>query len=794
MFKVYECVVGDHDLRLVLLAAGLCLLATSTAVRLLSRLSTRRRRGHFVWLAIAAGVVGAGVWATHFIAMLAFQPNLTIGYDLQHTAVSLVLAVVLIGGALQVSVSPRLAHAPMIGGALLGLAVGAMHYVGMQAFHVQGVLLWDRGMVAASLIIGMALGAMALVVARHGRDWRHAVGATACLTVAICGLHFTGMSAVAILPDATVDLPANILSRDLIALGVATIVALLLAASLLTVLFERRQKVVQERHLRELANAAVEGLIVCDEGQIVTVNLSLQRMLGLRARQLLGRRMTDLFEAREGEDPLDLNVNGRREGFIRAADHKPIPVEVLVHAMGDPDHMRVGVAVRDLRDREAAAARIRFLAHNDDLTGLLNRARFTERLEAEFQRHARRGDGFAVLCLDLDRFKQVNDVFGHAAGDTVLKAVGERISAVLGDRDVLARLGGDEFAILRLEACRPADLAELSEKILRAVAPEIDLGGGTALIGVSIGIALFPQDGDTPEVLMRNADAALYHAKADGRGRYRFFEPQIGAALRDRQIMEFDLRHALSRQEMIVVYQPQTSLKTGETFGFEALLRWNSAARGPVTPSEFIPVAEDSGLILPIGEWVLRQACAEAATWSNPLQIAVNLSAVQLRSADLSTLVHQVLIDTGLPPSRLELEITETALVEDFQCALHSLRQIKALGVKVAMDDFGTGYSSLSNLRAFPFDKIKIDQSFIRNVDSNPEAATIVRAIVGLGQGLNLTVLAEGVETREELAFLEEQHCVEVQGYLFGRPADISQFEEFTSQSVALPRPKQLKA
>ncbi len=787
MFKVYSCIVGDHDFRLVALAFCLCLLASATAVRLLTHLS-RRRRAHFAWLATTACVVGAGVWATHFIAMLAFKPNLPIGYDLPRTALSLVLAIGLIGGALQLSLSRRLPHAPLVGGALLGLAIGVMHYVGMQAFHAQGVLLWDRGMVAASLIIGMALGAPALILARRVRNFRQGAAATVCMTLAICGLHFTGMSAVAILPDPTVALPAHILPRPVMAGAVAAVAVLLLAAALMTVVFEHYQRKAQDRRLRELANAAVEGLIVCDDGLIATVNTSLQRMLGLHARQLLGRSLIDLFEPREGEPALSLESDGRREGFLRSADGEPIPVEVLIHGMGDPERLRIGVAVRDLRDREAAAARIRFLAHNDDLTGLLNRASFNERLDAELLRHRRKGDSFAVMGLDLDRFKQVNDVFGHAAGDTVLKTVGERIGAVLGEGDVLARLGGDEFVILRFDPCQPADMAKLSEQILAAVAPEIDLGAGTALVGVSIGIARFPEDGDTADILVRNADAALYRAKADGRGAYRFFESQIGAALRDRQLMEFDLRHAITRNELSVVYQPQTSLTTGETFGFEALLRWNSPSRGVVAPTEFIPIAEESGLILPIGEWVLRQACTEAAAWPNPLQIAVNLSGVQLRSAGLPSLVHQVLIDSGLAPDRLELEITETALVQDFQRALHSLRQIKALGVKVAMDDFGTGYSSLSNLRAFPFDKIKIDQSFIRNVDTNPEAAAIVRAIVGLGRGLNLKVLAEGVETREELSFLGEELCAEAQGYLFGHPGEIAQFGALTGSSNPVAR------
>ncbi len=335
-------------------------------------------------------------------------------------------------------------------------------------------------------------------------------------------------------------------------------------------------------------------------------------------------------------------------------------MELVARAM--PFGGRVGIAVRDLRDRIAAESQIRFLAHNDALTGLANRASFAERLELEFDRNRRKGDEFAVMCLDLDRFKQVNDVFGHAAGDVALVAAADRVKRLLGDGDVFARLGGDEFAILRTDHCSPGDMARLAQEILTAMVPEIDLGGQTAMIGSSIGVAMFPSDGETPDALMRNADAALYKAKNDGRGCYRFFEAALGLELRARQAIEFDLRHAMSRGELRLMYQPQTDVTTHETFGFEALLRWKSRVRGDISPSVFIPIAEESGLILQIGEWVLREACREAASWPKPLQIAVNVSGVQLRTPNLAALVHQVLLETGLSPSRLELEITTSTM------------------------------------------------------------------------------------------------------------------------------------
>ena len=330
----------------------------------------------------------------------------------------------------------------------------------------------------------------------------------------------------------------------------------------------------------------------------------------------------------------------------------------------------------------------------------------------------------------------------------------------------------------------PAAASLLAESILGALrttsdTPEINS------ISTSIGIALYPDDATDREGLLSHADTALYRAKTEGRNTYRFFEAKMGAEVRERRMLEHDLRLAIARNELRLVFQPQEDILSRGTTGFEALLRWKHPERGEISPAVFIPVAEETGAILEIGDWVLKTACREAATWTRPLTVAVNLSAVQLYNADFVKELHQILLETGLPPRRLEIEITETALVRDFNRALATLRLVKALGVRIAMDDFGTGYSSLSNLRAFPFDKIKIDGSFIKSVNSNEQAATIVRAVLGLGRGLGLPVLAEGVETDAELRFLQEELCDEVQGYLLGRPAAIGSFRYLTHADAA---------
>jgi diguanylate cyclase (GGDEF)-like protein len=396
------------------------------------------------------------------------------------------------------------------------------------------------------------------------------------------------------------------------------------------------------------------------------------------------------------------------------------------------------------------------------------------------------GRRLAILCLDLDQFKEVNDLFGHAAGDRALQSLAKRISGVLDENQMLARLGGDEFAIVAPGLSLPTTAGRIAETILEALQSANENMEMDGPITVSIGIAFCPDDATDRHALLSHADTALYRAKNEGRGTYRYFDAAMGAAFRERRLLEHELRTAISRGELRLAYQPENNIGTGKVVGFEALLRWKHPTRGEVSPAEFIPIAEDTGVILQIGEWVLRTACREAATWTQPLTIAVNVSAVQLHNANFAQVVHQILFDTGLAPGQLELEITETALIRDLNRALATLRQIKMLGVRIAMDDFGTGYSSLSNLRAFPFDKIKIDGSFVKSVDSGGQAAAIVRSVLGLGRGLNLPVLAEGVETSAELAFLESELCNEAQGYLLGRPADIESYRRLTHGAEAI--------
>src|SRR6185437_10039561 len=382
----------------------------------------------------------------------------------------------------------------------------------------------------------------------------------------------------------------------------------------------------------------------------------------------------------------------------------------------------------------------------------------------------------------------VNDVFGHDVGDALLREVARRLETAC-QGAFLARLGGDEFSVIRPTGAQPAASEALAERLTNALDSDIEINGNTLRVGLTIGIGIFPQDGVDATTLVANTDAALFRAKAEMRGSIRFFEKSMDKQLREKRALQQDLRSAIAREELELHYQPQAHIN-GEITGFEALARWHHPRHGLVPPSTFIPLAEESGLIITLGEWILRTACREAASWPRPLHIAINLSPVQFRHGDLPRLVHQILLESGLAPSRLELEITEGVLIGDFTRAVAVLRRLKGFGVRIAMDDFGTGYSSLSYLQSFPFDKMKIDQTFIANVGHSQQAATIIRAVIALGRGLNLPVVAEGVETEEQLRFLAAENCSEIQGYLVGRPKPIQDYAEVVGRPRAPRRPR----
>ena len=661
MIEVALCIGVEHDPWLVALAVVICSVGAFAIVQMFERARATTGIQAVGWAFLTAVASGATIWCTHFVAMLAFRAGVPVTLDPVLTIASLVIAIVgtFIGISLAARGSSKLFGA--IGGAIFGGSISAMHYTGMEAYRVDGIVTWDSAYVVTSVVCSLVFAAAAFAILGSSRVERHRIAiGTSLIVTAIATLHFIAMTAMNIEPLAISGTPLD--SGGLRALAIAT---------------------------------AIVGAMV-----------------------------------------------------IAAA---------------------VFAALIDRQTRSDAMRELSHMALNDALTGLPNRVGFKSELARQLEAARASGKQLGLCMIDLNRFKEINDVHGHKAGDEVLMRLAQRMREALGPNEIVARLGGDEFVALTRFTDRD-QLAALADRLDAELKAPLWIGHFEARLGASIGVAAFPNDADSAEALVNNADLAMYRAKAESAPGPCYYDAELDQAVRDRRELASDLRQAIQKNELEVFYQVQAKTTTGAITGYEALLRWSHPQRGPIPPAVFIPIAEENGLILALGEWVLRRACADAMMWGHDAKVAVNVSPLQLAHVDLPTLFHEVMIETGLPPRRLEIELTESAIMADRERALHVLRQIKALGVGVALDDFGTGYSSLQTLRAFPFDKIKLDRFFAAELEGSPQSTAIIRAVLALGKSLSIPVLAEGVETAEQLEILVREGCDEVQGFLLGYP------------------------
>lgn len=667
MMRVIACVATLHNLWLVGLAALICVAGAVVTFELLSRARQRQGVQRTGWLFLSSVAAGSAVWCTHFIAMLAYEAAAPVTFDPLLTMASLLI--VIVGSALAFL---ALGHKHIwTAGILLGLAISAMHYVGMLAYRVDGLVEWDISYLVGSVLIAMVFGAASMKLVSIG----HKPGAIVTFILSVVGLHFTGMTAVSVTPFITGAPIAGSVAMSAMAVAVAGVSLLIVGTGVAAYMIDSD---VTERNL---------------------------------------------------------------------------------------DHLRR-------------------MALSDALTGLPNRSSYSDHLDRQIERAAREGNKLAIVGIDLDKFKEINDLRGHDAGDSALRAIADRLSGILRKNEFVARIGGDEFAAIKPFLVQ-RELDDFLVRIERELFAPITLDDYEVVTGASIGVSVYPEDGLTAARLIGNSDLAMYRAKADVTRAVCYFEPEMDEVARARRNLSIDLRGAIEKDELSLHYQVQTSVvEPSRVVGYEVLLRWNHPQRGEVPPSEFIPLAEETGSIIAIGEWVLRSACREAAKWTGSEKIAVNISPVQLSQSDLPRIVHQILLETGLPASRLELEITESSIIQDKVRSLHALRAIRALGVTIAIDDFGTGYSSLDTLRSFPFDRIKLDRSFMKEVEDSAQARAIIRAVLALGKSLEISVLAEGVETERQLTLLEEEGCDEAQGYLLGRPGPVAAAPHRVSSAV----------
>ena len=791
MDRILTCLTVEHDWRLVVLAAGVCFLASGVAISLFHRAQVVTGRERLVWLSLDAAAAGFGIWATHFIAMLAYDPGIGAGYNVTLTVLSLLIAILITGAGLAIALGD-FGHKAVtaIGGAVVGSGVAAMHYAGMQALEVPARITWSPGLVAVSIALGIVWAAFALYVAAQPDARGRTLIATALLTLAIVSMHFTAMSAVLLVPDPTRVTSSLSLSPTSLSLVVAGTAAIILGMCFVAAIGDRRSKD-KLRRQKLLLDAALanmsQGLCMFDpDGRIILFNERYEQLTGLSAASLHGHSLLDVIKSRvlpgSPEEFVAQVVTAMREGKINTRIIDTTDGRTL-RVIEQPRQEGGWVStLEDITEWQKAQAKISHMARHDALTNLPNRRLFRERLEDALRR-VTRDEKVAVFCLDLDRFKEVNDTLGHPVGDELLKQVARRLSECVREGDTVARLGGDEFAVVQVGGdLRVAETSALANRLIEVISSPYTVHDHQSVIGATVGISVAPDDGDGPDQLLKNADMALYRAKGDGRGSYRFFEAGMDARAQARRLLELDLRTAMSTGEFEVHYQPLLDIKTNNIICFEALLRWNHPQRGLVLPSEFISLAEETGLIVPIGDWVLRTACIDAARWPDDIHVAVNISPAQFKNRNLVASVSAALSAARLSANRLELEITESVLLQDTEATLATLHKFRALGLRISMDDFGTGYSSLSYLRSFPFDKIKIDRSFVSELAVRGDSMAIVRAVTGLGRSLGISTTAEGVETSEQLALLRSEGCNEVQGYLFSAAQPAAEVDKMLSK------------
>jgi diguanylate cyclase (GGDEF)-like protein/PAS domain S-box-containing protein len=782
----------SYDLSLVVLSYLVAVLASYTALDLGGRVTAVRGLWGVFWLTAGAVAMGVGIWSMHFIAMLAFRMGMAVSYDLGTVILSVLFAVIGSGAGLAAASTGRLTAGRLTFGALfMGSGVVAMHYTGMVAMRMEATVTYDLGLFLLSVVIavGASLAALWLTFRFRERDGGVHFGpkllAGLVMGAAVSGMHYTGMAAAMFEPSSAAVIAGAISERPL-ALIVVMATVIYLGLTLLGVFVDRRmrqqahQLLASEQQFQSLFAYNSDPVLALDlSGRVVDANPAVHQETGISLHTMRGRTLAELsilknpeaigqsFEhtLERGPQSFEAELILKEKDAYYAVTMVPIIVQgktLGVYALG-----------KNMTEQRVAADRIRYMAYHDDLTDLANRRLFLEELTKTLV--APRVRFLSLMMFDLDRFKAVNNIIGQHPGDQALTRFAHRLRDAAPSA-LVARIGSDEFAVL-LTANSLSEARNRPEEMFRSLNRDFQWEGHELQLQASVGCAVYPTDGDNLDSLLKNADIALLWAKRHGRNQLRHFDKEMLLQAQLRVEIEQGLRRALERDEFEVMYQVQKSMD-GVTTGTEALLRWNPPHRKPIPPSEFIPVAEDSGLIKAIGTWVLRTACHQNKAWQDaglpPIVMSVNLSIKQFEQPDFVGIVAGVLHETGLDPRFLDLEITESMAMEAEQ-TLRTLNGLKGLGVGISMDDFGTGYSSLSSLKRFPIDNLKIDQSFVRDIVEGKEAP-IVETVIAVAHTFKLNVIAEGVETDAQMQFLKNHGCDVVQGYFFGKPQTSEEF------------------
>ncbi|MCT8467303.1 EAL domain-containing protein [Chromohalobacter canadensis] len=813
-----DTIQGEWDIKLIALSCFVAWLAAGLGLLIGDRMQEAngkwQRQG---WLLAGAAMMGLGVWSMHFTGMLALRLPLPMHYDAGLTLLSLVPAMLGSGYALRIMVMsrPRLSYS-LVGGVVLGMGIGTMHYLGMEAMRMPVKVRYDIGLFVISLVVAIGLGVAAMLIhRRYARQRRlnrldhRLVSIAACISLAISGMHYVAMSATYYLP---VPAPHHMVetSASWLAISVSGVVTLLLLVAALSVAIDRRlqrhsrQSTMSREQLMEVIAAINDAFLLFDaQGRIVLSNRAFTAMTGYTSTDIQGKPLSVLEHSHESarihrDIRHQVIDSGQWQGEIKARrkDGQAFPARLSVSRVEysrSATHHYVAT-LNDLSAHREAEAKIHRLAHHDTLTGLPNRQALYARLDAVQAARHTRGQSGALIMLDIDNFKALNDSRGNAVGDKLLLHVARRLKRFARHEHDLARLGGNEFALVvtSLPGAHDAATEALSQHldtVRQAIGGMYDLDDHPHTTTHSLGGAQFGNDDVTADELVKRASLAMSHAKQEGGNASRIFHPDMEAALQDRLWMEAELRQAIQDEQMRLHYQPQVDAE-GNIIGAETLIRWQHPEHGMISPGAFIPLAEQTGLIVPIGQWVLARACERLAHWAaDPtladLQLSVNVSVHQFQQHDFVAQVLATLADHQAPPERLTLELTESLLLANVEGVIEKMMQLKHHGVSFSLDDFGTGYSSLAYLKRLPFNALKIDVSFVRDVLVETNDAAIVKTIIALADSLQLKAVAEGVETLAQRDFLAQLGCHHYQGYYYGRPGPVEAFEALVTPPPA---------
>ncbi|ANU25509.1 bifunctional diguanylate cyclase/phosphodiesterase [Planococcus versutus] len=783
----------SYDLTLIFFSIAVVLISSFIALTISGTLYKTVGKARLKWIVFGAFVMGLGIWSMHFIGMLASHLSVTITYSTPLVIVSILPALFASGLAFAIISRPQVRkHEIITGSVLISSGIIAMHYIGMAAMKMQATIEYDLFLWVLSVVIALVASLLAMVLLvysrnRQGYFWLKMTSAI-FITMGVSGMHYVGMAAARFTAsNHHVLVSSNSISSVYIAYNVGLGMVLILLIAVLSLRSDNKVKSILDEYnlqFHSVIESATDGIVVTDANRgILQWNQGAQSLFGYTKDEVEHKDVQLIFPEAYPNFHLKKTVIASEktiEMVGRKKDGNQFPVELSSGSWETPHGNYYSLIIRDITERRKSEKKIRDLVYLDSLTGLPNRRLFNDRLETAIEQSKENQSVLTVFYLDLDQFKLVNDTFGHQIGDQLLIDVATRIKTCIGKTDTLARLGGDEFVLL-LPNTEYAAAKIIGEHILKELNQEFFLNDETIFITPSIGASLFPADGTESEQLMKNADIAMYRVKEEGKNSLQFFTFEMNELISRKSKIAMSIRKGLELGEFSVHYQPQIDIETEKIIGVEALVRWNHSKLGVISPAEFIPIAEENGMILYIGEFVLRTACQQNKNWQDagvePFRVAVNMSAKQFSQSNIAEVITRALKDADLAPEFLELELTES-IIQKATAAISKMHELKKMGIHLSIDDFGTGYSSLSYLKLFPIDTLKIDQHFTRNIHSDAKDAALVDTIIQMARNLELNVIAEGVETVEQLAFLKNKRCHQAQGYYFHKPLMPEQIEE----------------